>query len=251
MFAAQQGARPLLVTMSIEVQTYDIDFAGHVNNQGYVRWLEDLRMEMLRKYYPLDRLMEQAVAPILASTNIVYKPSIGLHDEPVGKIPVCFPILFVESVNRDRSVRLIPSNLGHPDPVVGTISRQDRHITFESFSAPFMGAWNLHPFRHGYPGFFFANFCHTKVSQSRAILWDQDLLRRAYDVKLVRIDPRNEERCPMTGYVVVVCPAARIDQKKRIAVADPMLLGVVISQIRSVIEGPLFWLAVRQAVVAD
>jgi hypothetical protein len=37
MFTAQEGAGPFLVTMSIEVQTCDIDHAGHVNNQGDVR----------------------------------------------------------------------------------------------------------------------------------------------------------------------------------------------------------------------
>ena len=45
---AQPGKRPLLVTLPHNVQTYDIDFANHVNNQVYVRWLEDLRMELLR-----------------------------------------------------------------------------------------------------------------------------------------------------------------------------------------------------------
>jgi len=47
MFTAAEGRKPLLVSLDIRVQTYDIDFAGHVNNQVYVRWLEDLRMEML------------------------------------------------------------------------------------------------------------------------------------------------------------------------------------------------------------
>ena len=40
MFTAQEGAGPFLVTMSIEVQTCDIDNAGHVNNQGDMRGLK-------------------------------------------------------------------------------------------------------------------------------------------------------------------------------------------------------------------
>ncbi len=81
---ALPGKQPLLVTLPLKVQTYDIDFASHVNNQVYVRWLEDLRMDLLRAYYPIKRFMDEGVAPILASTHITYKKAITLYDEPVG-----------------------------------------------------------------------------------------------------------------------------------------------------------------------
>jgi len=84
MLKAPEGARPVLVSLPIKVQTYDIDFAGYVNNAVYVRWLEDLRMELLRRHYPLEKLMAAGTAPILHATNIVYRRSIGLFDEPVG-----------------------------------------------------------------------------------------------------------------------------------------------------------------------
>lgn len=86
MLEAPLGKRPLCVSMPIKVQTYDIDFAGHVNNQVYVRWLEDLRMEMLRVYYPIERLMAERLAPILASTEIHYKRPLLLSDAPTGDI---------------------------------------------------------------------------------------------------------------------------------------------------------------------
>ena len=80
MLKAPEGARPVLVSLPIKVQTYDIDFAGHVNNGVYVRWLEDLRMELLRQYYPMERLVEAGSFPVLHSTFITYKRSIGLFD---------------------------------------------------------------------------------------------------------------------------------------------------------------------------
>jgi acyl-CoA thioester hydrolase len=86
MIAAREGSRPLRVMLPINVQTYDIDFAGHVNNQVYVRWLEDLRMELLRRYYPIERLMAEGLAPILASTHIEYKRPLVLGDTPEGEI---------------------------------------------------------------------------------------------------------------------------------------------------------------------
>lgn len=86
MLIAPAGTRPVLVTLPLKVQTYDIDFARHVNNGVYVRWLEDLRMELLRVYYPLEKLMAQGTAPILHATHITYKRSIGLFDQPVGRM---------------------------------------------------------------------------------------------------------------------------------------------------------------------
>jgi len=86
MLIAPAGTRPIFVSMPIKVQTYDIDFARHVNNGVYVRWLEDLRMELLRTYYPLEKFMAQGTAPILHATHITYKRSIGLFDEPVGRM---------------------------------------------------------------------------------------------------------------------------------------------------------------------
>lgn len=81
---AATGARPLLTTLPLRVQTYDIDLARHVNNQVYIRWLEDLRMEMLRRYYPIERLLADDIVPIIHSTHITYHRSITLTDEPLG-----------------------------------------------------------------------------------------------------------------------------------------------------------------------
>lgn len=84
MIHAAPTGRPLLTTLPFRVQTYDIDIARHVNNQVYVRWLEDLRMEMLRRYYPIERLIAEDIVPIIHSTHITYHRSIGLTNEPVG-----------------------------------------------------------------------------------------------------------------------------------------------------------------------
>jgi acyl-CoA thioester hydrolase len=79
-------ARPLLIEFPFKVRTYDIDFAGHVNNGVYIRWLEDLRSEFLAVYYPFEQLIEGKVFPVLHSTHIVYKKPLMLTDAPVGRI---------------------------------------------------------------------------------------------------------------------------------------------------------------------
>lgn len=80
--------RPLEIVMPIKVQTYDIDFAGIVSNIAYIRWLEDLRVEFLRIYYPLDQMIPEGIAPILLSTEIHYKRPVRLLDQVEGHLKV-------------------------------------------------------------------------------------------------------------------------------------------------------------------
>ena len=76
----------LQVTLNLQVKTYDIDFAGIVSNIVYLRWLEDLRLEMLNTYLPLKQLMERGYCPIIASTEIKYKKALRMFDRPVAKM---------------------------------------------------------------------------------------------------------------------------------------------------------------------
>jgi acyl-CoA thioester hydrolase len=77
------SSRPLFVEQSIRVKTYDIDFVGHVNNAVYVRWLEDLRLQLLDTYYPLEEMTANDVSPIIVNTSIHYKQGIVLADKHV------------------------------------------------------------------------------------------------------------------------------------------------------------------------
>lgn len=77
---------PLRVEKSFRPKTYDIDFAGHVSNIVYVRWLEDLRLLLLDTYLPLNTLMERGIAPVVMRTAIEYKKPVKLFDNVVGKM---------------------------------------------------------------------------------------------------------------------------------------------------------------------
>jgi acyl-CoA thioester hydrolase len=68
-------------------RTYDIDFAGVVNNIVYIRWLEDLRLALMAEIYPVDRALREDVAPILLSTNIAYDKPVTIQDQAlVGRM---------------------------------------------------------------------------------------------------------------------------------------------------------------------
>jgi acyl-CoA thioester hydrolase len=73
--------KPYLTELTIRVKTYDIDFVGHVNNAVYVRWLEDLRLELLDQHYPLADMTEEGIVPIIINTNIHYKQGVVLSEK--------------------------------------------------------------------------------------------------------------------------------------------------------------------------
>lgn len=77
---------PLYVELTFQPKTYDIDFAGHVSNIVYIRWLEDLRLSLLETYLPLNTLTEKGIAPVLVRTTIDYKRPVKLFDKPIGKM---------------------------------------------------------------------------------------------------------------------------------------------------------------------
>jgi acyl-CoA thioester hydrolase len=57
---------------------------GIVHNRVYIRWLEDLRMQVLEDYLPLQPLMEAGISPLLVKTCIEYKRPVRLFDPLVG-----------------------------------------------------------------------------------------------------------------------------------------------------------------------
>ena len=72
----------------LAVRTYDIDFAGIVSNIVFIRWLEDLRLELMDAAYPLTRALNDDVAPILLKTEIRYRRPVMIADPLVGRIRV-------------------------------------------------------------------------------------------------------------------------------------------------------------------
>ena len=76
----------LTIEMNFAVKTYDIDYARHVSNIVYLRWLEDMRLAMFEKYFSLEQCMGDGYTPVLVTTNIAYKKAIKLFDKVKGKM---------------------------------------------------------------------------------------------------------------------------------------------------------------------
>ncbi len=72
------------IERKIEINTYDIDIAGHVNNIVFIRWLEDLRNKLFSAICPLEKLLENNFYVVVISTEVKYKKQIKLFDKPHG-----------------------------------------------------------------------------------------------------------------------------------------------------------------------
>jgi acyl-CoA thioester hydrolase len=77
--------KPLFVEEVFEPKTYDIDYAGIVSNQVYIRWLEDLRFKLIKEYYNWDSLMGEIV-PMIIRTEVDYLKSVKLREIVKGKM---------------------------------------------------------------------------------------------------------------------------------------------------------------------
>ena len=83
---APLAGRPLAVSAPIRVQGYDVDFAWIVSNIVYIRWLEDLRYQVLETYYPLQQMLAEGFGPVLARTEIDYRRPIRHFDRVEGRM---------------------------------------------------------------------------------------------------------------------------------------------------------------------
>ncbi len=74
------------IELPLQVHTYDIDIAHHVNNIVYLRWLEDMRSELFTKLDLLESLIALNYYPVVASCELKYKKQIKLMDRPIGRM---------------------------------------------------------------------------------------------------------------------------------------------------------------------
>ena len=74
--------------LELEIKTYDIDVAGHVNNAVYVQWIEDLRIKFFNEHFNLPELIEKKLYPVVISTDIQYKKFLKLYDKLVGVMKI-------------------------------------------------------------------------------------------------------------------------------------------------------------------
>jgi len=80
------------VKLDLNIHTYDIDVAGHVNNAVYVHWLEELRTKLFTEYFDLPGLLSKGIYPVVRTTEISFRKFLKVFDKPAGK-------MYIESIN--------------------------------------------------------------------------------------------------------------------------------------------------------
>jgi acyl-CoA thioester hydrolase len=68
------------------VATYDIDFAGVLNNGVYIRWLEDLRRIFADQILPLAEADKRGIVPTISRTEIDYLAPVQFPDQVEGRM---------------------------------------------------------------------------------------------------------------------------------------------------------------------
>ncbi len=68
------------------VATYDIDFAGVLNNGVYIRWLEDLRLLFADQILPLAEAAKRGIVPTISRTEIDYLSPVRFPDKLEGRM---------------------------------------------------------------------------------------------------------------------------------------------------------------------
>ena len=66
--------------------TVQIDYAGIVHNAVYIRWMEDLRTELIRSAYPIEAMVADGISPILTKTEIEYRLPVRFGEKVVGQM---------------------------------------------------------------------------------------------------------------------------------------------------------------------
>jgi acyl-CoA thioester hydrolase len=107
-------AGPDEARLKFAVRPYDVDATGIVSNIVYVRWLEDLRMEMLERLFPPGEVGRRGLVPVVVRTEIDYRSSLRFHDgctgtmrlEGVGKTSVRLRARFADGHGRTAAEAL-------------------------------------------------------------------------------------------------------------------------------------------------
>ena len=83
---ADNELRPLQVEVPFMVKTYDVDYARIMHNAVYIRWLEDLRLQIMTEHMPLEEQLADHRSPVLEKTEITYHRPLRLFDQAVGRM---------------------------------------------------------------------------------------------------------------------------------------------------------------------
>jgi acyl-CoA thioester hydrolase len=82
--ASGEGRAMLLVPFVSA--SYEIDYAGILSNQVYLRWLEDMRTAFMARWLSLEDAYQRGQVPVLTRTEIDYRVPLRLGERALGRM---------------------------------------------------------------------------------------------------------------------------------------------------------------------
>ncbi len=147
-------------------------------------------------------------------------------------------------VNVQLLLATSPFQFRYPYAIVRTTSD-------ERFRVVVVRPRRLHPFGDGDPRFVFADLGDPEIAEAGLLFQEEKMLGRADDVEALMINLGDEQRRTMAKNMVVLRPAACVDEPQTVSgMTQPVLLGVVVAEVCAVVEGPLLRFGERQGTIA-
>ena len=80
------GETRALLLIPFVAASYEIDYAGILSNQVYLRWLEDMRTAFMGRWLSLEGALERGQVPVLTRTEIDYRAPLRLGERALGRM---------------------------------------------------------------------------------------------------------------------------------------------------------------------
>jgi len=84
--ALPTGQARALLLVPFVTASYEIDYAGILSNQVYLRWLEDMRTAFMARWLSLEAAFERGQVPVLTRTEIDYRAPLRLGERALGRM---------------------------------------------------------------------------------------------------------------------------------------------------------------------
>ena len=80
------GQPRALLLVPFVAASYEIDYAGILSNQVYLRWLKDMRTAFMGAWLSLEAALARGQVPVLTRTEIDYRAPIRLGEQALGRM---------------------------------------------------------------------------------------------------------------------------------------------------------------------
>jgi acyl-CoA thioester hydrolase len=80
------GEPRAMVLVPFVAASYEIDYAGILSNQVYLRWLEDMRTAYMARWLSLEEAYTRGQVPVLTRTEIDYRTPLRLGEHAVVRM---------------------------------------------------------------------------------------------------------------------------------------------------------------------